>query len=154
MDFHVVSDEEMREPTESEKFLCLVRDLKDGQWIELAGTSREQRNWESNIREWARKGQFGGKGRPVFRRRKGRQYVRFEQTPYSGTHCELCGQNLSGLVKGDHLKANHPEYQFKVVTDGYQRSHYCDTCGRSVGSPSGVIRHYRELHPEKVKHGL
>ena len=77
--------------------------------------------------------------------------------------CRICGMELKrGTVghprKVDHMRAKHPEYEFRyeyMTADHTSGSAYiCSTCGQtctSIAGIAGIIDHYQLDHPECLK---
>jgi len=73
---------------------------------------------------------------------------------YTGIVCDVCGFQTKGDRKAEHVHEAHPEYAFHVEQRGTSRgcvTYVCDTCKITVGGVKGLINHYRERHPEKVR---
>ena len=60
---------------------------------------------------------------------------------------------MKGGEKALHVQRHHPEYAFtfgKPGSFGYSMYYWCSTCHKTCSGVAGIVRHYRDCHPEKI----
>lgn len=79
---------------------------------------------------------------------------RTEQMHRKQTTCDVCGKFV-GRLKGQHIMREHPEYHIRSSTvDEYWRTYvlyHCGFCALHNPSPSYIVKHIEEAHPEVLK---
>ena len=70
--------------------------------------------------------------------------------------CHVCKMRVSSCRMTEHFQAFHPEYGFRrefsngrSAVDGYR--YICSICDKNPSGLSGIVRHYHQFHPDKLK---